>query len=75
MTDWMVVASDTQARLEDLQTQHDRLRAFYDSVAALTLRHDVIECVDGNEYASVAPSRLGPLLETVDPEWYRKVGK
>lgn len=61
-----------------------KLREFYKQVALLTLNHDVLylekqeEVVDGGVILSggaavVYPSKLGPLLEKIDPEWYMKV--
>ena len=68
MEHWMVVSTELQGKLENLQTELDRYKRFYAEVAKLTLRHDVLE-----DNAVVYPSKLGPLLETIDPLWYRKV--
>ena len=71
---WMNKALAHEADLDVTRQKLHRLETFYKEVAKLTLRHDVIESTNGNEYASVAPSNLGPLLETIDSEWWRKVG-
>lgn len=51
-----------------------KLEAFFKEVAQLTLHHDAIysridENLDG--VAVVYPSKLGPALEKVDPEWWK----
>ena len=67
---WINKALAHEADLDVTRNRMYRLETFYKAVANLTLNHDVIACIDGNEYASVAPSKLGPLLETIDPKWY-----
>lgn len=47
-----------------------KLEQFFKEVSILTMFHDV--CGDN---AVVFPSKLGPALEKVDPEWYKKAGK
>lgn len=70
--DWMYEATNLQAQLENARSEIDTLRKFYKSVAKLTLEHDVITSVNGNQYASVSPSKLGELLETIDLRWIEK---
>jgi hypothetical protein len=49
---------------------------FYNAVAYLTLHHDVLGGEVGDkvlgETAVVYPSKLGPLLEAVDKEWWKR---
>lgn len=73
MTDWMYEASNLQGQLESARSEISVLQEFYREVSKLTLRHDVIGCVDGNEYASVSPAKLGALLEKIDPQWIDKI--
>ena len=49
-----------------MKPAYEKLVAFYEAVARLTLNHDV--CGD---HAVVFPSKLGPELEKVDPEWWK----
>lgn len=51
-----------------------KLREFYTAVARLTLDHDHIEISDDEGYAVVYPSKLGPELEKIDPEWWKNNG-
>lgn len=44
----------------------DKLKKMYVEVCKLTKNHDVL-----NDTAVVYPSKLGPVLEKVDDEWYR----
>lgn len=69
---WIHKSLAHEAELDVARNKMYKLERFYDAVVQLTLNHDVIRSVDGNEYASVAPSALGALLETIDPKWYRK---
>lgn len=68
---WIGKALQYEADLDVTRQRLHKLEVFYKAVARLTLNHDVVNSTDGNEYASVAPSKLGPLLETIDPEWWR----
>lgn len=43
----------------------DKLKKMYREVCDLTLNHDVID-----DHAVVYPSKLGPVLEKVNKEWY-----
>jgi len=72
-TYWLHKSLAHEADLDVARNKLYRLEKFYQEVARLTLNHDVIRAVDGNEYASVAPSNLGPLLEEIDPKWYANV--
>ena len=69
MHDWMVTSTELQGKLENALAELDRYKRFYTEVAKLTLRHDVLK-----DNAVVYPSKLGPVLETIDPLWYRKIG-
>jgi len=44
----------------------EKLRTFYKDVALLTIDHDVL-----HDSAVVYPSKLGPVLEKVDKEWWK----
>jgi hypothetical protein len=44
-----------------------KLERFYREVARLTLNHDVLA-----DHAVVFPSKLGPVLEEVDKEWWKQ---
>jgi hypothetical protein len=44
----------------------ENLKKMYKEVCVLTAKHDVL-----NESAVVYPSKLGPILEKVDKEWYK----
>lgn len=46
------------------------LEQFFKEVSILTLKHDVL-----SDSAVVYPSKLCPVLEKVDPEWWRYSGK
>lgn len=43
-----------------------KLKEMYREVCNLTLNHDVL-----NDAAVVYPSKLGPVLEKVDQQWYK----
>lgn len=43
-----------------------QLKEMYREVCDLTLNHDVL-----NDTAVVYPSKLGPVLEKVDQQWYK----
>lgn len=43
----------------------DKLKQMYSEVCDLTLNHDVV-----NDTAVVYPSKLGPVLEKVNVNWY-----
>ena len=58
---------ELQDRLKELNEKLIKLEQFYRAVADLTLRHDVL-----NGYAVVYPSNLGPLLESVNSEWWKR---
>lgn len=70
MTDWMYQASSAQAEVENLRARMERLEILYREVSDLCLNHDVVECSNGNVYASVSPRKLGDALARVDKEWY-----
>jgi len=75
MTDWLYEASHLQGQLESARSELSVLQEFFREVSRLTLRHDVIASVDGNEYASVSPAKLGKLLEEIDPCWIDKIAR
>jgi len=58
----------------------EKLEKFYKAVAKLTLNHDQISVVVGytdreeitHDYAVVYPSKLGPLLEEIDKDWWKQ---
>jgi len=50
----------------------EKLEKFYRAVADLTLNHDTIHILPDGDYAVVYPSKLGPLLEAVDKEWWKR---
>lgn len=62
---------------------YDKLVAFFKEVASLTSNHDGIHfrATNGGEdqietdIAVVYPSKLGPALEKVDPEWWKNTGE
>lgn len=72
-TYWLHKSLAHEAELDVTRTRLYKLEQFYQEVARLTMNHDVIRAVDGNEYASVSPSNLGALLEEIDPNWYGNV--
>jgi hypothetical protein len=43
----------------------DKLRKAYKKICYLTVNHDILD-----DRAVIYPSNLGPILETVDPEWF-----
>lgn len=45
----------------------EKLEKFFAEVAHLTLNHDEV-----GDHAVVFPSKLGPLLEQVDKEWWKR---
>ena len=45
-----------------------KLLAFYKTVAALTINHDVL-----HDHAVVYPSKLGSELEKINPQWWKVV--
>ena len=55
---------------KDVAERLKKLETFYKGVADLTLNHDTLGGED-NETAVVYPSKLGPLLEAVDKEWWK----
>jgi hypothetical protein len=58
-----------------MKPSYAQLLEFYHTVAGLTLNHDSLSDHDHNvDIAVVYPSKLGPALEKVDPEWWRKAG-
>jgi hypothetical protein len=72
MTDWMVISAEAEAKLDNALRELDKLKSFYDEVINLTVRHDVIESTNGNEYASVSPKNLAKALAAVDENWYER---
>ena len=70
MTDWQYLAAKSEAELDIAQVKLGRLEILYNEVKQLTLNHDVVISVDGNEYASVSPRKLGDALSKVNTEWY-----
>jgi hypothetical protein len=52
-----------------MQHDHEKLEAFFEEVANLTVNHNVLLGFE-DEYAVVYPSKLGKALEKVDPEWF-----
>lgn len=52
-----------------MQHDHEKLEAFFEEVANLTVNHNVLLGSE-DEYAVVYPSKLGKALEKVDPEWF-----
>lgn len=70
MTDWQYLAASTEAELDIARVKLGRLEMFYNEIKKLTLNHDVVISVDGNEYASVSPRKLGEALSKVNEEWY-----
>ncbi len=43
-----------------------KLKEMFQEVCDLTVNHDVL-----NDHAIVYPSKLGPVLEKVNPHWYK----
>lgn len=73
MTDmWMNSALAAEAELDITRRKLHLLEKFFLDVADLTLNHDVAYNESGEEIASVSPRKLGQLLETINPEWYKK---
>jgi len=70
---WIHKSLAHEADLDVTRNRLYKLETFYKAVAQLTLNHDVIRSIDGDEHASVAPSKLGPLLEEIDPKWYANI--
>lgn len=70
MTDWQYLAAKSEAELDIAQTKLGRLEMFYDEVKKLTLNHDVVISVDGDEHACVSPRKLGDALSKVNAEWH-----
>jgi len=54
--------------LDQLKSENAKLKKFFRDVAHLTINHDVL-----SDSAVVYPSRLGPVLEDVDPQWWTHV--
>jgi len=59
-----------------MQPDYNKLLAFYNEVADMTMNHSVAYFPKGNrgEWESVAvvyPKDLGAALEHVDPEWWK----
>lgn len=50
--------------------ENQKLRAFYNEIAQLTLNHDVID-----DHACVTARKLGEVLEKVDSEWSCHAGQ
>lgn len=67
---WLHKSLAHEADLDVTRGKLYQLEQFYREVARLTAQHDVIVSVDGNEYASVSPARLGALLEKIDRDWW-----
>jgi hypothetical protein len=70
MTDWLVVSAETQAKLEDTQNELRKYKKFYQEVIRLTIDHDVIESINGNDYASISPRKMAEVLATIDENWF-----
>jgi hypothetical protein len=60
---WMKLRRDD---IQKLEKEVEKLRSFYKEVAWRTSNHDVLE-----DCAVVYPDKLGPILEKIDPEWWR----
>lgn len=72
-TYWLHKSLAHEADLDVTRNKLYRLEKFFQEVARLTANHDVIRSIDGHEYASVAPSQLGALLEEIDPNWWANI--
>lgn len=70
--DWLYKYSEAQANLENAQSRLSRLETFYNEIIEMTINHDVVRSIDGNEYASVSPKRISEALAKVTPRWYEE---
>ena len=68
---WISSALFNEAELDNARQEIWKLKKFFSAVGDLTLHHDVAYNTQGEEIASVSPRKLGELLETIDPNWYR----
>jgi hypothetical protein len=72
MTDmWLNSALASEAELDITRRDLWVLKKFFSAVGDLTLHHDVAYNAQGEEIASVSPRKLGELLATIDPNWYK----
>ena len=69
---WLNSALANEAELDNARQEIWKLKKFFLAVADLTLHHEVAYNEHGEEVASVSPRKLGELLETIDPNWYKK---
>jgi hypothetical protein len=72
MTDmWLNSALASEAELDIARRDLWTLKKFFRAVGDLTLHHDVAYNEHGKEIASVSPRKLGELLATINPNWYK----
>lgn len=69
---WLSAALSNEAELDNARQEIWKLKKFFLAVSDLTLHHEVAYNEHGEEVASVSPRKLGELLETIDPNWYKK---
>lgn len=69
---WLSSALANEAELDIARQEIWKLKKFFLAVGNLTLHHEVAYNEHGEEVASVSPRKLGELLETIDPNWYKK---
>lgn len=68
--DWLYKYSEVQAQLENAQSRLNKLETFYREIIELTVKHDAVNSIDGNQYASVSPSKISDALSKVNPTWW-----
>jgi hypothetical protein len=70
MTCWLSQAAEAEAKLDNARIQLELYEKVLKEIARLTVDHDIIVSLNGNEYASVSPRKLGESLAVVKADWY-----
>lgn len=70
--DWLYKYSEAQAQLENAQSRLSKLETFYREMIEMTINHDAVNSIDGNQYASVSPSKIAEALAKVNSKWYEE---
>jgi hypothetical protein len=72
---WMGIALSKEADLDIAYRKIEKLEHFFKEICELTVNHDVISCINGNDYASVSPRKIGEALIKVKEDWWSSNGK
>lgn len=72
---WMSFALSKEADLDIALRKLSKLETFFEEIKEMTLKHDVISCINGNDYASVSPNKIGKALAKVREDWAVTDGK